>query len=321
MQILFCVGKSYVTIHRQMVDRLEKMGAEVHCLMYDQAANKAVVKEAIREAQVCITAIAPCDREVIEAAPGLRYILKTGTGLDNVAIDAATERGIMVSNAPGENATSVAELAFGQLIALSRMIPMFDRGTKQGKWPSGDAYELDGKTIGVIGFGSIGQKVARYAGAFNMRVIAYGNYQDHDAAARLKASFVDLNQLLREADYVVISTALSASNYHLIDQQALARMKQTAFLVNISRGALIDEPVLIDALRRKQIAGAALDVFEKEPPESLPELDNLIVTPHVAGTTRESIARVAQVTVDNIDKFMRREHPDFVVNEKALKKI
>ncbi|MCO7127544.1 glycerate dehydrogenase [Sporolactobacillus shoreicorticis] len=319
MQILFCVGKSYVSIHRQMADQLEAMGAHVRCLMYDQALNKELIKKSIRECEICITAIAPCDREVIEAAPNLRYILKTGTGLDNVAINDATARGILVSNAPGGNATSVAEMAFGQLISLSRMIPMLDRGTKKGEWPSAEAYELDGKTIGIIGFGSIGQKVARFAGGFNMRVIAFGNYQDQDAARRLRATFVDLDRLLREADYIVISTALSSSNYHLIDQYAIDKMKTTAFLINISRGALIDEPVLFEALKKRRLAGAALDVFEQEPPESLPNLDNLIASPHVAGTTRESIARVAHVTVENVRKFMNHEQPDFVVNTEALR--
>jgi D-3-phosphoglycerate dehydrogenase len=318
MQILFCVGKSYVSIHQQMVDQLEAIGANVRCLMFEQTLDKELIKKSINDVQVCITAIAPCDREIIDAAPNLKYVLKTGTGLDNVAMDYATEKGILVSNAPGENATSVAELAFGQMISLSRLIPMLDRGTKKGEWPSGEAYELDGKTVGIIGFGSIGQKVARYAGGFNMRVIAFGNYQDHEAAGRLKATFVELDQLLREADYVVISTALNASNFHLIDQDALDKMKSTAFLVNISRGALIDEPVLFDALRRKQIAGAALDVFEQEPPKALPDLDNLIVSPHIAGTTRESIARVAHVTVENIRKFMNHEQPDFVANHDAL---
>lgn len=320
MHILFCVGKSYIPIHRQMVNQLEAMGARVSCLMYDQAWDKALIKKSIQDVQVYITAISACDREVIDSAPQLKYVLKTGTGLDNVDLDYATEKGILVSNAPGENAISVAELAFGQMISLSRMIPMLDRKTKKGEWPSGDSYELAGKTVGVIGFGSIGQKIARYAGAFTMRVIAYGNYQDTDAAQRLNTTFVELDQLLREADYIVISTALNQSNYHLIDKQAIALMKSTAFLVNISRGALIDEPVLLEALRQKQIAGAALDVFETEPPKSLPDLDNLIVSPHIGGTTQESISRVADVTIENIRKFMHHERPEFVVNQTAVSK-
>ncbi|MCL1631559.1 phosphoglycerate dehydrogenase [Sporolactobacillus sp. CPB3-1] len=318
MQVLFCVGKSYMPVYREMTNQLETFGAHVHCLTFDQSLSRQLIKQKISNVEVCITAVAPCDREIIEAAPNLRYILKTGTGLDNVAVDAATERGIMVSNAPGVNATSVAELAFGQMISLSRMVPMLDRGTKNGEWPSGDAYELNGKTVGIIGFGSIGQKVAHYARAFNMHVLAFGNYQDHEAARRLNATFVDLDMLLSEADYVVICTSLSAANYHLINETALDKMKTTAFLVNISRGALIDEPVLFEALRNRRIAGAALDVFEKEPPEALPVLDNLIVSPHVAGTTKESIARVADVTVENVRKFMHHERPDFVVNREVL---
>ncbi|MCO7174928.1 phosphoglycerate dehydrogenase [Sporolactobacillus kofuensis] len=320
MRILFCVGKSYVPVYQSMVEHLEAMGAHVQCLMFDQALDKELIKKSIEDAQVYITAIAPCDKEVMDAAPQLNYVLKTGTGLDNVDLDYAKEKGILVSNAPGENATSVAELAFGQMISLSRMIPMLDRKTKSGDWPRGESHELSGKTVGIIGFGAIGKKIARFAGAFEMKIIAYGNYQDVEAAGRLGARFVAFNQLLTEADYIVISTALTASNYHLIDQQAIDLMKSTAFLVNISRGALIDEPILFKALRENRIAGAALDVFETEPPESVPDLDHLIVSPHIGGTTRESIARVAQVTVDNISKFMRNEMPDFLANQTAFGK-
>ncbi|MDD9149001.1 MULTISPECIES: phosphoglycerate dehydrogenase [unclassified Sporolactobacillus] len=322
MNVLFCVGKSYFPIYRTMVDRMEKAGADVTCLLYNQAQNKETIKKNISDAEIYITAVAPADREVIDAAPRLKYILKTGTGLDNVDVGCATERGILVSNAHGENATSVAELAIGLMIGLSRMIPQLDRKTKDGVWLPSRGYECRGKTLGIIGFGSIGMKIAGFAGAFDMKVIVFGNYKDHEAAGRLGASFVELDQLLKEADYIVISTALTKSNYHLIDERAIAKMKPSAFLINISRGAIIDEQALFETLRQKKIGGAALDVFENEPPEEkLPDLDNLIATPHIGGMTEESVDRVAEITVENIRRFIDQESLRYVVNLKELKEM
>lgn len=319
MKVLFCVGKSYFPIYQTMVHQLEEAGADVTCLMYDQAQNKETIKKNISDAEIYITAVAPADQEVIDAAPRLKYILKTGTGLDNVDVDYATRKGIFVSNAPGENATSVAELAIGLMIGISRKIPQLDKMTKDGVWIHSKGYECCGKTLGIIGFGSIGMKIAKFAGAFDMKVIVFGNYKDHEAANRLGASFVELDQLLEDADYIVVSTALTKSNYHLIDEQAIDRMQPSAFLINISRGAIIDEQALFEALRQKKICGAALDVFESEPPkEKLPDLDNLIATPHIGGMTQESVNRVAGVTVENIRRFIHQESPQYVVNLKEL---
>lgn len=319
MKVLFCVGKSYFPIHQTIVSQLESIGAEVTCLMYDQASNKQNIIDAIHDASVYITAVAPADQEVIDAAPQLKYILKTGTGLDNVDIDYATQKGIYVSNAPGENATSVAELAIGLMVAISRKIPLLDKQTKDGHWFHSNGFECSGKTLGIIGFGSIGMKIARIAGAFDMKVIAYGVHKDYDAAARLRAAFVDLDTLLADSDYIVVSTSLKKTNYHLINVEAMDKMKDSAYLINISRGALIDEPALFDALRHKEIGGAALDVFESEPPaEPLPDLDNLIATPHIGGTTQESVTRVAEVTVENIRRFIQHEPLSHLANEKEL---
>ncbi|RYL96487.1 glycerate dehydrogenase [Sporolactobacillus sp. THM7-7] len=319
MNVLFCVGKAYYPIHERMVRRMEVSGANVTCLMYSQAHDREAIKKNIEDADIYITAVSPADREVIDAAPRLKYILKTGTGLDNVDIEYATEKGIYVSNAPGENANAVAELAIGLMIGISRSVPRLDEQTKRGEWVHSLGYECCGKTLGIIGFGSIGQKIAGFARAFDMKIIAYGNHKDYDAAERLGATFVAWDQMLSDADYLVVSTSLKKSTYHLVDEQAIARMKDSAFLINISRGAVVDEQALFAALKQKKIRGAALDVFETEPPIELPQLDNLIATPHIGGTTKESVSRVAQVTVDNVHRFIHHEPMMHVVNQKALK--
>lgn len=318
MNILFCVGKSYYPVHHLIVEKLESYGAHVTCLVYDQATKKSII-EHIHDTEIYITAVAPADREVIDAAPRLKYILKTGTGLDNVDIDYASEKGIFVSNAPGGNATAVAELAVGLMIAVSRNLPQLDRDTKKGIWKHSNGFELHGKTLGIVGFGTIGMSIARLAAAFSMVRIAYGTHHNDKAADELGVQYVSFDQLLQDSDYIVICTALKKSNYHLINSEAIKKMKPTAFLINVSRGAVIDEKALLQALRSEQIGGAALDVFETEPPEEmLPALDNLVVTPHIGGTTQESVRRVAMVTVDNIRRYIHGEPLNHIANQSEI---
>lgn len=320
MKVLFSVGKAYAPIRDSFVSSIEKLGAEVTCLYEGSTKNeKAAILESIEDAQIYITAVAPADREVIDAARDLQYIIKTGTGVDNIDVAYASQKGIMVSNAPGANAASVAELVIGLMISLSREIPRLDRNTKSGAWVRSPGTECHGKTLGLIGFGSIGKKVAKHAGTFDMNIVAYGHYKDYETAKNLGVTFVTFDQLLSEADYIVVSTSLKKSNYHLIDKNAIGRMKHSACLINISRGAIIDGDALYHALEQGVIRGAALDVFEIEPPAEVPEqLDNLIVTPHIGGTTLESAHRIARVTVDNIHLFMTQQPVQHVMNQKEL---
>ncbi|MFT8872041.1 MAG: phosphoglycerate dehydrogenase [Sporolactobacillus sp.] len=318
MKVLFCVGKSYYPFYELIVEKLQQCGAEVTCLMYRDATKANLIRH-IGDADIYITAIAAADREVIDAAPRLKYILKMGTGLDNVDLNYASSKGIVVSNAPGANAPAVAELAVGLMIALSRQIPQMDQSTKQGEWMHGTGFELQGKTLGIIGFGTIGTAVARLARGFSMNSLAYGKHRDTEAAERLDVHFATLDELLVRSDYIVISTASRPDNYHLIGAAALGKMKPTAFLINISRGALIDEHALFAALRDRRIGGAALDVLEHEPPEAPPPaLDHLIVTPHIGGTTKESVRRVALVTIDNIRRYINSEPLNYVANPGAI---
>lgn len=313
MKVLFCVGKAYVPIREMFVKRIEALGAEVTCLTY--LDTKKTIIENIKDVTVYITAVSPADRDIIDAAPHLKYIIKTGTGVDNIDVDYATEKGIAVTNAPGGNATAVAELAIGLMISLSRRIPELDRQTKSGAWLTSTGFECTGKALGLIGFGTIGQLVAQFTEGFKMKKLAFGSYKDHRKAEELGVTFVELDELLAESDYLVISTSLKKSTYHLIDAEALQKMKRSAFLINISRGAIIDQPALFDALRKNTIRGAALDVLEAEPPEEpLPDLDHLIVTPHTGGTTLESVYRITDITIENIRRFISHEPVKYQLN-------
>ncbi|WP_141433882.1 2-hydroxyacid dehydrogenase [Bacillus sp. 03113] len=322
MKVLFSVGKAYYPIHESFVQRIKDLGVDVTVLMVDENKSKELIIENIKNATIYITAVALADREVIDAAPELKYIIKTGTGVDNIDVAYATQKGIIVSNAAGQNANAVAELAIGLMISLSRTIPQLDQKTKDGKWVQSTGFELKDKTLGIIGFGSIGQIIAHYAKVFDMKMIAYGNHRDDAAANKLGVNFVEFDQLLSDSDYIVVGTSLKKSTYHLIDKQALSKMKESAFLINISRGAVVDGKALFEALEQRKISGAALDVFETEPPtEELHHLDNLIATPHVGGTTLESANRIAEVTVENIRRFVHHEPLQNVLNQKELEAI
>ncbi|MFT8709788.1 MAG: phosphoglycerate dehydrogenase [Sporolactobacillus sp.] len=316
MNILFSIGKAYSPIRDLFVRRLQALGVDVVCLVYEQAMDKRTIIEYIKDATIYITAVAKADREVIDAAPHLKYIIKTGTGVDNIDVGYATEKGIMVSNAPGANANSVAELVIGLMISLSRTLPLLDLQTKNGQWATSVGFECHGKTLGIIGLGAIGKRVAGYAAAFSMKLLAYTHHKESSVARKLGIQFVSLETLLAESDYILVSTSLAPSTVHLINGEALHLMKQSAFLINISRGALVDEHALFEALRQNKIRGAALDVFEIEPPsQAIGQLDNLIATPHIGGTTLESAYRVADVTVENVRRFVAHQPVLHLLNE------
>ncbi|BBN97881.1 NAD(P)-dependent oxidoreductase [Sporolactobacillus terrae] len=315
MNVLFSVGKAYLPIADSFINRMKAAGLHV-TVLYEDKMDKQKIIEKIHEADIYVTAVAKADQEVIDAAPHLKYILKTGTGVDNIDLNYAREKGIVVTNAPGGNAESVAELVIGMILSLSRSIPQLDRKTKQNQWVHSTGFEIKGKILGIIGFGTIGKLVARYAEAFRMNIIAYGHYQDHETANRLGVTFVPFEELIRLADYLVISTSLKKSNFHLIDRSVINQMKSTACLINVSRGAIIHEVDLFEALEQRRIRGAALDVFEIEPPvQSLEHLTNLIATPHVGGTTMESAYRIADITIEQIKRIIDRKPLDYVLNK------
>lgn len=318
MKILFSVAKAFRGIYKPFVKQMENCGAEVTCLI--GCNDKATIIRNIKDADIYILAVSEVDKEIIDSAVSLKYIIKLGTGVDNIDVNYAAINGISVSNAPGQNASSVAELAIGLMIDLSRQVPYLDSMTKTGKWVHSMGFELQNKVLGIIGFGTIGRMVAKLASAFNMHCIAFGHYKDCEVAKSLNVNFVELDDLLSRSDYILVSTSLKKSNYHLINRDTLAIMKSTSFLVNISRGALVDEQAVIEAIKLNNLAGAALDVLENEPPEEdeFPKLDNLILTPHIGGSTLESVWRIANVTIDNIKRFSNNSPLLNVVNQELL---
>jgi D-3-phosphoglycerate dehydrogenase / 2-oxoglutarate reductase len=240
--------------------------------------------------------------ELLDKAPNLRCVGRAGVGVDNIDLEAATKRGIIVMSTPGGNAVSVAEHTFALMLSLARQVPRLDKAFHEGRWEKSSAagMEMSGKTLGLIGLGRIGSEVAMRAEAFDMRVLGYDPYISEAAAKEFSVELVPLDRLLAESDFVSLHTALSPATQNLINAQTLAKMKKGAFIINAARGELIEEAALADALKSGHIGGAGLDVFAVEPPKNSPliGLPNVIATPHIAGSTTEAQEEVGtQVAV------------------------
>ena len=255
--------------------------------------------------------------EVIAAAPDLEVISRIGVGFDRVDLEAARARGIPVVVAAGSNHVTVAEFAFGLVLALARGILAGHQAAVAGNWGMNIGTDLRGKTLGVMGLGRIGRTVVEQAGGFGMRVLGFEAFPDGQFVADHGVSLVNLDTLCRESDFLTLHVPLADETRGIIDEDRLAMMKNTAYLVNTARGELIDEDALFTALKAGQIAGAGLDVFVDEPPRESPllGLDNVIISNHMAGISRESVHRMLVMAAQNAAAVAKGEWPrEIVVN-------
>ncbi len=229
--------------------------------------------------------------QLMDQAPKLRVVGRAGVGVDNIDLDEATKRGILVMSTPGGSSVSVAEHTFALLLSLVRQVPKFDASMREGKWEkSSSGAEVRGKTLGLVGLGRIGREVAIRAAAFDMRLLAFDPYLSEAAASELSAELVPLEKLLAESDFISLHTAVSPQTQGMINAETLAKTKKGVRIINAARGELINEADLAAAINSGQVGGAALDVFAEEPPKNSPliGLANVITTPHVAGSTAEA---------------------------------
>jgi D-3-phosphoglycerate dehydrogenase len=247
--------------------------------------------------------------EIIAAAPKLRAIARAGTGVDNVHVETATARGIVVMNSPGANSISVAELAMAQILALARKLPAADASMKQGVWDKKSfmGEEIRGKVLGLAGLGRIGLAVARRARAFEMTVIAHDPFVSPEIAEELGIAMVSLDNLCARADYVSLHLPLTMETKHIFDADRLARCKKGVRIVNTARGDLIDESALVAAIERGHVGGAAVDVFENEPTKdhTLQKLPQVVASPHIAASTREGQELVGIDTITTLRDFLK----------------
>jgi glyoxylate reductase len=281
---------------------------------------------ACREIEGLVPSGAQVTAELLEHAPHLRIVSNTGVGYDHIDVDACTRHRIMVTNTPGVVTEATADLCFGLLLAVARRLVEADRYVREGLWRSNTwgfmwGTNPSGKTLGVYGFGRIGQAVAARAQGFSMRIVY--NSVDRPTPEREKelgAQFVDRETLLREADFLTLHVPSAADTHHLIGSAELALMKPSAFLINTSRGKVVNEAALVEALQSKRIAGAGLDVFEFEPKihPALLAMPNVVLSPHIGTASRETRMAMALLMAENLLAGISGERPPNLVNPEVL---
>lgn len=248
--------------------------------------------------------------EVLDAAKNLKVIGRAGIGVDNIDKETASAKGIVVMNTPGGNTTTTAEHAISMMMAMCRQIPQATASVKAGKWEKKKfmGMELFGKTLGVVGIGRIGSIVVKRARGLEMRVIAYDPFISHDAAEKLGVELVSLDELYARADVISIHTPMTPETKHMIGSEAFGKMKKRVKIINCARGGIIDEAALADAIKNGKVAGAALDVFESEPPGDNPllGLDEVIFTPHLGASTTEAQESVAVAVAEQFIDFFNK---------------
>jgi glyoxylate reductase len=320
--------KVFVTrpLPRPVADLLESQ-CEVRFHPEDSRIPEARLAEACREVEGLIVTGARVNEPVLQQASRLRVVANAGVGYDNIDVAACTRRRIVVTNTPGVLDDATADLAFALLMAAARRVVEGDRMVRQGRWREWQwgllhGADLHGKALGLYGFGRIGQAMARRGRGFSMRILYYARHRVAETIEReLAARYVDHETLLRESDFLSLHVPLTPETRHLIRAQEFGLMRSTAFLINTARGPIVDEEALVEALKSKRIAGAGLDVFEREPQvhPGLIELENVVLMPHVGSATTETRLRMAQLAAENLLAALAGRRPPNLVNPEVYR--
>ena len=293
-------------IAQQGLDGLSETASVIDLVGADRTEVLAAMSDA---AAIIVRSATKVDREMIEAAPHLTVIGRAGIGTDNIDLDAATERGVMVVNAPNANTISAAEHTMALILAQARRVAEADRSLREGRWDRSkyQGIELHGKTLGVLGLGKIGTLVAQRASAFGMRIVAYDPFVSADRARRLGVAMLTLDEVLAESDVITVHLPRTPKTENLINAESIARMKDGVRIVNVARGGIVSESDLADAVRSGKVGGAAVDVFDTEPTTESPLFDvpEVTVTPHLGASTQEAQGKagiaVAEAVADALN--------------------
>ncbi|MEH0832013.1 phosphoglycerate dehydrogenase [Pectobacterium cacticida] len=294
---------------------LKKQGIELVALPADASIED--LRPHLTDAVAMIVAFTQIDDALLQLAPQLKIVCKHGVGVDNIDLVATKSRNIFVTNVPNANKHAVADFAFSLLLGCARQLPKAEKETRAGNWPRIFATDAYGKTLGIVGLGNIGKEVALRAKGFSMRVLAYDFYPDKIFAEQHNIEFVDIDTLTKESDFITLHTPLTKETKHLFDSERLEKMKRSAYLINVSRGGVVDEDALYSALKKGEIAGAAADVFEQEPIKIHPlfTLDNFIPTSHIAGYTDGAISAIGTHCVKQIIScVINKQRPENIMN-------
>jgi len=307
-------------------EELAKVNAELvgaDCVTEDE------IIEAAKGADAILTSAAQITRRVMEALPKCKVIIRYGIGFDTIDVDAATDNSILVVNIPDFCFEEVSNHAIILLLACAKKLILLNNGIKQGRWgevsralaPMGSIY---GQTLGVIGCGNLGRMTARKAQCFGLKIFGYDPYVDKSLTKEYGITLVSLPELLKESDFISVHTPLNKETWHLIGEKEFKQMKPTAYFINTSRGSVVDEPALIKALQEKWIAGAGLDVFEKEPVDAdnpLLKMDNVVVTPHSASYSDDAFKRLRTSVGQEAARVLSGRWPKNVVNKIIKPKV
>jgi D-3-phosphoglycerate dehydrogenase len=273
----------------------------------------------VGEADAWIVGSYPIQAALLENAPRLQIIAKHGVGIDNVDVPAATKKGILVAIAPGSNDQAVADLTMALLLSLVRSIPQANASVKSGRWERFKGFGLTGKTIGIIGLGHIGLNVAHRVKGFGMEILGCDPFWPEEKAREIGIVRVDFETLIGKSDVITLHVPLTPETEGLIGKKQMALMKRGVWIVNTSRGKIVDEKAMYQALVSGRVAGYATDVFETEPPEGNPLLDltNVVGTPHIGSYTNDALRMLGDSVVDTILKVFHGERPECVINPEA----
>jgi len=315
MKILI-TPRSFTSISDKPIKMLTEKGYEIQINNTGRPYKKEEMLNLIRDVDGIIIGIDELSAEIIEEANELKVISKYGIGLDNIDINMATNKKIVVTNTPTANVDAVADLAFGLILSLARRVPEADQKTKSGKWEKIIGKSVWEKTLGIIGLGKIGRQVAKRAQGFEMRILAFDIVKDKKFAQKYGVKYVDLEKLLQKSDYISIHIPLNDDTRGMISYRELGKIKKEAFLINTSRGGIVDEEALYDALRNNKLRGAALDVYENEPIQETPlkELNNVIMTPHIGAYTEEAIENMGIQAAQSLIDVLEGREPQNRVN-------
>lgn len=296
-----------------------------HDVTFDEMDGETLLKEISTYDALMVRGRTKAVKEVVEAGASgsLKVIGRAGIGVDNVDIETAAKLGIPVVNAPTGSTASVAELAIGHMLALSRHLSKADMTMKKGEWIKKQlkGNELGGKTLGLVGCGNIGRLTGKFAQAFGMSVIGYDPFISKEDLKKDEIEKIDeLAELMGKADFISLHLPHIPKTHHIVNKQMISKMKPTACIINCARGGTVDEKALYTALKNGKIAGAGLDVYEQEPPKDSPllQLDNIMLTPHIGANTKEGQIRAGTVCAEQILKVLDGKEPDFCVNKHLM---
>ena len=309
-------------IFPEEVERLREAGHSAEVYPGDVIPREDLLR-GVADADVLICPLSTkVDKEVFAAAPNLKIVANLGVGVDNIDLGEANARKVVVLNTPGVLIETVADLAFALMLAVARRVVELDKRLRAEGFPGWTfmppylGRDVWGAALGIVGLGRIGSAVARRARCFRMRILYYSRARKPELERELGCRYMKLEDLLAESDFVVLCTPLTPETHHMIGPRELSLMKRTAYLINIARGPVVDEGALVEALREGKIAGAALDVFEREPEvhPGLLELPNVVLTPHIGSATVATRRRMASMAVEGVLAALEGRRPDNIVN-------